>query len=437
MWLNQPAAVRTFNLAHTQRELLESFKFDPQMVRGIQRAKLVAVWEHAAAVPRYRDEPGVLARDLTLLPVVEKDELKADPDAFLRTGLTGPISYYESSGSTGVPTPTPRTAKDTIANAIGVSSLWRTVLTDEPQRVAALLPSDVAPVGDLVAAVNEYLGHTFLRCYPFAVGICDFDRLERIFGRYRPTVLFGAPGVLAQWSRILKTRGTLAEVSASVRAIMLLGEVSLPSQLVRLGRDWSAGVFDASYGSTETGTIAATCGDGGLHLLEMGHLLEIRRDGELLPARPGVSGELVTTTLNNTARPLLRYATGDVVDVLAGPCSCGIPLPLLRVHGRGAERVEVGGVQIDEHSVGELVYADPRLTGYLIQLDKAGGARLVVEKDVDVVAPDAELTGAVSSRFDAAGITWTDVVAVNQLPATSKSGGSQKNWKRTNVVAAP
>lgn len=343
MWLNRPSAVRAFHLAHTQRELLERYHFDPRLVRGIQRSKLELVWDRVADVPRYRDEPGVLARDLSMVPVMEQDELTAEPEAFLRPGLTGPIAYHESSGTTSVPTPTPRAAEDTIANAIAVSSLWHTVLTAEPQRVASLLPSDVTPVGNFVAAVNEYLGHTFLRCYPGVAGICDFDRLARLFGGYRPTVLFGVPGVLARWSRILESHGTLAEVSSSVRAILLLGEVSLPGQRATLSEDWSAAVFDASYGSTETGTIAATCRVGGLHLLEMGHMLEVRRAGELLPARPGASGELVTTTLNNVARPLLRYATGDLVDVLTGRCECGIPLPLVRVHGRGADRVALNG----------------------------------------------------------------------------------------------
>ncbi|WIX91449.1 phenylacetate--CoA ligase family protein [Amycolatopsis sp. DG1A-15b] len=436
MWLNRLSAVQAFQVAHAQRELLEGCAYDPLVVRGIQRAKLAALWERADRVPRYAADPAIRDRRFEDVGVLEKDELKADPTGFLATGVKGPIGYYESSGSSGRATPTPRTAEDTITNVIGVGSLWRTVLTGEPDRVAALLPSDVAPVGDFVAAVAEYLGHTFLRCYPFATGICDFDRLDRLFRGYRPTVVFGAPGVLTQWTRVLKTTGALADVTAGVRAVMLLGEVSLPGQRAKLAADWSAKVFDASYGSTETGTIAATCGDGGLHLLESGHLVELRRGDKLVPAAPGESGELVTTTLNNHARPLLRFATGDAADILPDLCRCGLGLPLLRVHGRRAEQVTVGGVQLDEHGVGALVYDDPRLTGYLIQLDAHGGARLVVEKDVDVTGPDGELTEQVSRRFADAGITWTDVVAVSQLPPVSKAGGSQKNWKRTNVVRA-
>ncbi|MGC9665122.1 hypothetical protein ACNTMW_01040 [Planosporangium sp. 12N6] len=434
MWLNDPGARAAFETADAEVRYLEEAGFAPEAVARVQRDKLDRLWDRARHVPYYTGLPGVAERDLARLPVTGKDVLKARPADFVRADLPPIAKYYESSGSSGRPTPTPRLAEDTITNVIGVSALWRRALGDEPSRVAALLPSDVVPVCDFVAATCEYLGHALLRCYPFSLGICDWDRLEALFAGYRPERVFAAPGVLAQWTRILKSRGTLAETRASVRTVLLLGEVSLPGQRRRLARDWGADVLDASYGSTETGTIAATCDRGSLHLLPHGHLLELRgADGAVRPLAPGGAGELVDTTLNNYARPLLRFGTGDRVDLPAQPCACGLPLPTLRVHGRGAERVPVGAAELTEHLVGSVVYDDPRLTGYLIQL-RDDRARLVVERDVDVEAPDAELTTAVARRFAAAGVVFDDVVVVGQLPATSKSGGSQKNWKRTNVV---
>jgi phenylacetate-CoA ligase len=436
MWLNNPAARTAYETAHRQVELLERAGFAADLVARVQREKLAELWERVRTVPYYRDLPGVRERELSLLPVTGKDVLKSRPADFLRTDLPAPARYYESSGSSGRPTPTPRLAEDTITNVIGVSALWRRVLGDQPSPVAALLPSDVVPVADFVASTCEHLGHPVLRCYPFSLGICDWDRLESLFTGYRPERVFAAPGALAQWTRILKARGRLAEIRASVRTVLLLGEVSLPGQRRRLASDWAADVLDASYGSTETGTIAATCERGGMHLLPHSHILELRDTaGGVGPALPGSTGELIDTTLNNYARPLLRYGTGDWVDVRTAECGCGLPLPTLRVHGRGAERVEFGGAELTEHLVGSVVYDDPRLTGYLIQLraDGAGG-RLVLEKDVDVTSADDELTTAAAKRFAQVGVVWDDVVVVSQLPASSKSGGSQKNWKRTNVV---
>jgi phenylacetate-CoA ligase len=238
-----------------------------------------------------------------------------------------------------------------------------------------------------------------------------------------------------QWTRILKRRGSLPRIRASVATILLLGEVCLPGQRHKLALDWAADVFDASYGSTETGTIAATCERGGLHLLLTGHIVELRHGESIAPPAPGMAGELIDTTLNNFARPLLRYATGDMADVHAAPCPCGVPLPTVRVHGRQSDGVALRGIPLTEHLVGSLVYDDPRLTGYLVQLHKDGtGGRLLLEKDVDVADGEGDLVASARKRFAQAGIDWDEIAIVSQLPATSKSGGSQKNWKRTNVV---
>ncbi len=435
MWLNDPAARAACTAADEQLARLMRSGYEPTVVRAIQREKLDALWARAGEVPYYRNLPGWGARDLALLPVTPKERLKASPEAFVRAGLAT-ARYYESTGSSGRPTPTPRLAEDVIHNVVGVAGLWRRALGDAPCRVASLLPSDVVPVGDFVAGVCEYLGHSVLRCYPFSHGICDWDRLETLFAGYGPDRLFAAPGVLLQWTRILKTRGRLHELRDGVRTIMLLGEVSLPGQRRKLAADWEADVLDASYGSTETGTIAATCERGGLHLLLSGHVVELRTGDSVVPAAPGATGELVDTPLNNFARPLLRYGTGDIVDVPAEPCACGLPLPTVCVHGRGADGVALRGVLLSEHLVGSIVYDDSRLTGYLVQLRADGSrGRLVLEKDVDVDDDDDVLADAVAQRSAQAGVEWDDVVVVAQLPPASKSGGSQKSWKRTNVVA--
>ncbi|NRQ37777.1 phenylacetate--CoA ligase family protein [Nonomuraea sp. NN258] len=437
MWLNDPGARAAFTLAHRQQELLDSTGYRADVVADIQHQKLAELWGRAVSVPHFSGQPGFAAQDLPQLPVTTKDQVKADPDAFARTDLSGVARYYESSGSSGRTTPTPRTAADLIGNAVSVAGLWRRVLGAEPLRAAVMLPSDVLPVADLAAAVCEYLGHTFLRCYPFTTGVCDWDRLEGLFTRYRPQAVFAAPGVWAQWTRLLKQRGRLADVKESVTTVLLLGEVSLPGQRRRLSADWDATVLDASYGSTETGTIAAACAADRLHLLTPGHLLEIRDGDVIAPPRPGATGELITTTLNNHARPLLRYGTGDVVTVGAEPCECGLGLPTIAVHGRGDDTLVWRGATLSEHLLGSLVYDDPRVTGYLVQVAGDGArARLVLEKDVDV-AGDAELVATARERCVRAGVEWDDIVVVSQLPVVSKAGAGLKSWKRTSIARMP
>ena len=433
MWLVNDNAVKAFDEAHRERTELQASGFAPEVLERSRAEKLDRLWDRLERVPRYRGRPGIAERSLADAELTAKDELKGDPAGFLQAGVGPYHKYYETSGSTGTPTPTPRLIEDMVWNTVSVASLWSRLLRPG-DRVVSLLPSDVAPVGDLVASTAEYLGCTLLRGYPFSQGITDWDRLEALFANYRPQHVFAAPGVLLQWTRLLKQRGRFAEVSAGVETLLLLGEVSTPPLRARLAEQWGARALNVSYGSTETGTIAASCEHDRLHLLEHGHLAEVLADGRAETARGGSSGELVVTPLNNHARPLLRYATGDLVTITDG-CPCGITLPVVTVHGRSSERLSVAGQQVTVEAIERLVYTTPGITGYLVQLKRPDGeaARLVLERDIDFTGDEQAVRADVEARSAALGITWAQVVLVSQLPQTTKAGGSQKNWKRTNL----
>ncbi len=88
----------------------------------------------------------------------------------------------------------------------------------------------------------------------------------------------------------------------------------------------------AHWGMTETGWGGGVeCAPGsGYHLRHGDLFFEIihPHSGEILP--PGEEGELVISTLNRRAMPLLRYRTGDISRLLPGPCPhCGGVLPRL------------------------------------------------------------------------------------------------------------
>ncbi|WP_326783437.1 phenylacetate--CoA ligase family protein [Streptomyces sp. NBC_00151] len=394
-----------------------------------------SLWERAIQSPYYAAQQVRDEKAFASLPITPKATLKKDPATFLRHTDAPYHKYYETSGSTGVPTPTPRLPEDTIWNTVSVATIWGRMLRPG-DRVAALLPSDVAPVCDLVSGVAEYLGCTMLRAYPFTQGICDWDRLESLFSTYRPRHVFAAPGVILQWTRLLKRRGKLDAVRESVESLMLLGEVSSRSLRARLAETWDARVIDVSYGSTETGTIAAGCEQDRLHLLLQSHLVEVLRGD--LPETPdaGRTGELVVTTLNNFARPLLRYATGDLVTLgSAEDCGCGLGLPVVTVHGRHVEGLTVSGVPLSAGAIEEIVYSTAGVTGYLVQLKRPTGAsaRLVIEQDVDFAGDQDEVHEFLRKRFADIGVEWTQIVSIEELPQLNKSGGSQKNWKRTNI----
>ncbi|GAB3227405.1 hypothetical protein GCM10027447_18480 [Glycomyces halotolerans] len=415
---------RTELESHHGRDIPEAF----------YRRKLAQVWDRARSSAAYSHLGEYSPEAFWALPATPKRRLKDDPWDFITAEIGDSAKYYETTGTTGKVTPTPRLVGDIVWNTVSVATAWSRLLGPD-DRVLSLLPSDVVPVGDLTADVSAFLEAPFARAYPFAAGVSDWDRLASLWSTFQPTAVFLAPGVLLQASRLFKQRGVLGRLSEPVTTLMLLGEVSVAPMRRRVGQWWGARAYDASYGSTETGTLAAACERDRLHLLTAANHFEIAVGDDMAPTAPGTRGRLVVTPLNLHARPLLRYDTGDRVEVLDG-CDCGNRSPVIEPVGREADGLRIGGATLSPRRVEEIVYGSTTATGYLMETDPAGQrARLLLERDVDADrAREAAMAEAVQrASVDRLGISWERVLFVNTLPAVTKSGGSQKSWKRSNV----
>jgi phenylacetate-CoA ligase len=396
--------------------------------------KLALVWDRAKQAPAYAGLGAFGRPSLQRLVPTSREALKSDPSRYSAVELGQGAKYYETSGTSGRVTPTPRLRLDIIWNTVSVAEAWGDLLRDD-SRVLILLPSDVVPVGDLIASACEYLDLCHLRAYPFATGACDWGRLIGAWHTFEPTTVFCAPGVALQLTRLLEQRGLLGELAKPIRELMLLGEVSTPAFRDRLGSWWRSDVFDASYGSTETGTLAAGCRVGNQHLLVAANYFELALPDGVVALDQSSEGTLIVTPLNAHARPLLRFDTGDLVSI-SDSCPCGNRAPVVAVQGRQAEQLTVDGVELSPRSVEELVFETTNATGYLIEVDEQSqAARLVLERGIGWQEVDEDALKrhvAIESERRLA-LHWQDVVVVNALPIITKSGASQKNWKRSNV----
>src|SRR5207247_4619009 len=84
--------------------------------------------------------------------------------------------------------------------------------------------------------------------------------------------------------------------------------------------------FDHTW-ITELGPTGVSCSQrDGVHLIETEFIFEI------------IDGELVATNLGRWGSPLIRYRTGDQVEVVRTPCSCGSPF--MKIYGRIRDRVD-------------------------------------------------------------------------------------------------
>jgi phenylacetate-CoA ligase len=165
----------------------------------------------------------------------------------------------------------------------------------------------------------------------------------------------------------------------NVRLIIVAGEPggSLPATRAQIERLWpGAKVFD-HHGMTETGPVTYECPAHPcrLHIVHWAFIAEVIKPETGEPADSGSVGELVLTTLKRIGSPLIRYRTGDLVQLAAhhaqnAPCECGRYDLALEggILGRTDDMIVVRGVNIYPTAVEQIIREFPEVAEYQVHV---------------------------------------------------------------------
>jgi phenylacetate-CoA ligase len=315
-----------------------------------------------------RVKPGDLIglEDLRRFPFTHK---QIERDRQLAKPLLGDMVAVEerdvvfvsaSSGSTGVPTLSPFTQHD-FAEFQDVQSrlFWAAGMRPEDRYVHALNFTLFVGGPDVIGAQN--LGALCLWA-----GAIPSDRLLFILKEFQPTVIWTTPSYAWSLGETAKQQGIDPAKDLAINRIIVAGE---PGGSISATRDaienlWAARVFDF-YGLSDIfGACAGMCPErDGLHLAEDHILVEVIDPNTLEPVADGERGELVLTTLRKTARPMIRFRTGDIGAVDREPCVCGRTHARIRVTGRLDDMFIVSGVNVFPSDVEYVIRNIEHLTG--------------------------------------------------------------------------
>jgi phenylacetate-CoA ligase len=143
------------------------------------------------------------------------------------------------------------------------------------------------------------------------------------------------------------------------------------------------------YATADLGNIAYESPAAEGMIVDEGVIVEIVTPGTGIPVSEGEVGEVVVTSLN-TDYPLIRFATGDLSAVMAGPSPCGrTNMRIKGWMGRADQTTKIKGMFVRPEQVAQLV----------AHHDEIKRARVIAtreaEKDVMTVriestAPDAD-----------------------------------------------
>ncbi len=223
----------------------------------------------------------------------------------------------------------------------------------------------------------------FARCYEFA-GITNLDRMQITpgYGLWTAGIGFQAGceklGAMAipigpgntekQLQMMIDLQSTVICATSSYALLLaeeiqkrdLLDKINLKCGIIgserwgelmreRISESLQIELFDI-YGLTEVygPGIGIDCEKHeGIHYWNDYFYFEIidPKTCEVLPE--GEYGELVITTLNKAAAPLIRYRTHDLTRFIPHKCSCGRDYPMIdRITGRTDDMIKVKGVNI-------------------------------------------------------------------------------------------
>ena len=291
---------------------------------------------------------------LERLPVIGADALARVSKESL-TVVDGIVDMETSSGTTGVRKKRFISYEDDQDDHKFMAELFRVTGITATDRVACL---DTDPVYLMVSFARALELVAVDEAYVYSVGRNQGRTLEAL-ALLDPTVIFTVPSMYERcWPTL---RQSYEEVGGgSLRKVVFLGE-RVPKQLrAELETEREIEVF-SYYGAAETSSLGIECpAHAGIHLYTDRNLFELG------PSEHGGSdGQLVVTSLAQKTVPLIRYALGDEIVVIPGPCPCGLPYPRVDVLGRAGDSFSILGSKFHYDSILRSVYRKLDEVGYM------------------------------------------------------------------------
>lgn len=275
-----------------------------------------------------------------------------------------------SSGSTGVPTASPFSSTD-FDEWIDYEArqFWSSGLRPE-DRYAHSRNFSLFVGGPCV------LGAQKLGALSIHAGTVPSERLLAILRQFQVTAIWTTPSYAWYLGETAIKEGIDLRKDLAVRRIFVAGEPggSIPETRQRIEDLWGAAVYDY-YGLSDIfGSCAGMCEEkDGLHWAEDHILVEVLHPESNERVEEGARGELVLTTLRKTARPMVRFRTGDIVSFTSEPCGCGrTSIRLQGVHGRLDDMLIIKGANLFPGDVEAIARRDHDFTGEY---------RLIVERE--------------------------------------------------------
>ncbi|MBR6446319.1 MAG: phenylacetate--CoA ligase [Prevotella sp.] len=327
--------------------------------------------------------------DVRRLPFTTKEDLRENyPFGLACVPMRDCTRLHSSSGTTGNPTVVLHSQKDLDEWATAVARcLW--MVGSRPEDVF----QNSAGYGMFTAGLGFQYGaeRVGMLTVPAAAG--NTTRQIKFIKDFGTTVLHAIPSYASRIYEVMKEEGVDPRRDTNLRVLCIGAEPHSEEQRRRIEQDLGVKAYN-SYGISEMmgPGVAFECQEqNGLHIWEDYFIVEIIDPVTLEPVPDGELGELVLTTINREAMPLLRYRTRDLTRLLPGTCPCGRShRRLARLQGRSDDMIILKGVNIFPIQIEKILLKFKELSSdYLITIEtKDEGDVMTVEVELNQLFAD-------------------------------------------------
>ncbi|MGA3181078.1 MAG: phenylacetate--CoA ligase [Verrucomicrobiota bacterium] len=367
-------------------------------LEALQLKRLRQTVRRLGRVPFYRGkflEAGIkpelikTAADVRRLPFTTAADLRENyPDGLLAVPRQEVLRLHTSSGTTGKPKALffsrrdVDRAADLIARAFCMTGVTRREVFQ-----------NMMSYGLFTGGLVMHYGAEKIGCMVIPAGPGTSERQLLLMQDFGTTVVHITPSYAFYFADFLEKKGIDARRDLALRKAFVGAEPYTEETKRKIEAALGIDVYN-SYGLTEMNGpgVAFECGEKcGLHLWEDHFVLEIINPATGEPMGEGEPGELVLTSINREAMPLLRYRTRDLTCLIPGACACGrTHRRIHRITGRSDDMLIVRGVNIFPQQIERVLMSIPQIgRNYLIQLE--GLDEMTVKVELSPTGFDGEV----------------------------------------------
>ena len=321
--------------------------------------------------------------DVTKLPFTFKIDLRNTyPTGMFCLPENWVVRYHVSSGTTGKPT--------VVGYTQGDIDMWTESLARALTSVG-LGREDVIQVsygyGLFTGGLGLHYGAERIGATVLPTGAGNTERQIELMQDLGTTAIACTPSYFLHMNEVAQKMGVSIRDDTKLKAGIFGAEPWSDETRKRIEESTGIKAYDI-YGTSEmSGPLFTECHlQNGIHIWADLFLLEVidPKTGEQV--EDGERGELVVTTLDKWAFPLIRYRIGDITILNNEPCECGRTHPrIMRILGRTDDMIVVRGINVFPSQVESVLMRIPEIGDhYQIIVDRKG--------PLDVMSVKVEMT---------------------------------------------